>query len=72
MWVMGTRVRGGLAGNHPSVTTLERGNLKVETDFRTVWQAILGEWMGGDSGAILPNGPFPGIARPDGQTTLLK
>lgn len=72
MWVMGSRVRGGLAGNLPSLTALERGNLAVETDFRTVWQSVISEWMGGDAGAILPRGPFPGILRPDGQTTLLK
>jgi uncharacterized protein (DUF1501 family) len=72
MWVMGNKVRGGLAGNHPSLTTPAGGNLAVETDFRTVWQGIINEWMGGDSGAILPKGPFPGIVRPDGQNTLLK
>jgi uncharacterized protein (DUF1501 family) len=72
MWVMGSKVRGGLAGNHPSITTPAGGNLAVETDFRTVWQGLLNEWMGGDAGAILPKGPFPGIVRPDGQTTLLK
>ena len=47
-FVMGSAVRGGLAGNQPSVTSLVNGNLGVTTDFRTVWQAIIGEWLGGD------------------------
>lgn len=71
-FVMGSAVRGGLAGNHPSVTSLMNGNLGVTTDFRTVWQAIISEWLGGDPSRILPGAPFGGISRPDRQTTLLK
>ncbi len=71
-FVMGSAVRGGLAGNQPSVTSLVNGNLGVTTDFRTVWQAIIGEWLGGDPARILPGAPFAGISRPDGQTTLIK
>jgi uncharacterized protein (DUF1501 family) len=71
-FVMGSSVRGGLAANHPSVTSLMNGNLGVTTDFRTVWQAVISEWLGGDPAQILPGAPFAGISRPDGQTTLLK
>ena len=71
-FVMGSAVRGGLAGNHPSVNSLMNGNLGVTTDFRTVWQAIIGEWLGGDPARILPGAPFAGLNRPDGQTTLTK
>jgi uncharacterized protein (DUF1501 family) len=70
--IMGSAVRGGLAANHPSLTSLLNGNLNVTTDFRTVWQAIVAEWLGGDPAQILPGAPFTGINRPDGQTTLLK
>jgi hypothetical protein len=48
------------------------GNLGVTTDFRTVWQAVIQEWLGGDAARVLPGAPFAGISRPDGQTTLLK
>ena len=33
---------------------------------------LIAEWLGGDPNAILPGGPFPGIARADGGTTLTK
>jgi uncharacterized protein (DUF1501 family) len=71
-FVMGSSVRGGLAASHPSVTPLMNGNLGVTTDFRTVWQAVIQEWLGGDPARVLPGAPFAGITRPDGQTTLLK
>jgi uncharacterized protein (DUF1501 family) len=70
--VSGSAVRGGLAGEHPGVQGDQDGNLVPITDFRTVYQALISEWLGGDPSAILPAGPFPGIARYDGGTTLLK
>jgi uncharacterized protein (DUF1501 family) len=70
--VSGSSVLGGLAGEHPGVQGDENDNLVPITDFRTVYQALISEWLGGDPTAILPNGPFPGIQRYDGGTTLLK
>jgi len=70
--VMGSGVRGGMAGNHPNVASLMNGNLGVTTDFRTVWQSIISEWLGGDPTRVLPGAPFAGLSRPDGQTTLFK
>jgi uncharacterized protein (DUF1501 family) len=68
----GSAVKGGLAGEHPGVNVNQDGDLMVKTDFRTVYQSLIAEWLGGDPNAILPGGPFPGIARYDGGTTLLK
>ncbi len=70
--VSGSSVRGGLAGEHPGVQGDQNDNLIPITDFRTVYQALIGEWLGGDPSAILPKGPFPGIQRYDGGTRLLK
>ena len=71
--VSGSSVRGGLAGEHPGVTSLDDdGDLQPITDFRTVYQALIAEWLGGDPRAILPAGPFPGVARHDGGTSLMK
>lgn len=71
--VSGSSVRGGLAGEHPGVVnTDDDGDLKPITDFRTVYQALISEWLGGDPAAILPGGPFPAVARYDGGTTLMK
>ena len=70
--VSGSSVLGGLAGEHPGVQGDENDNLVPITDFRTVYQSLISEWLGGDPGAILPKGPFPGIQRYDGGTRLLK
>ena len=68
----GSSVRGGLAGEHPGVNVNQDGDLVVKTDFRTVYQSLIAEWLGGDPNAILPGGPFAGIQRADGGTTLTK
>jgi uncharacterized protein (DUF1501 family) len=68
----GSAVRGGLAGEHPGVQVNQDGDLVVKTDFRTIYQSLISEWLGGDPAAILPGGPFPGVARADGGTTLMK
>lgn len=71
--VSGSSVRGGLAGEHPGVVNLDDdGDLKPITDFRTVYQALISEWLGGDPAAVLPGGPFPGVARYDSGTSLMK
>jgi len=46
-------VRGGLVGRTPSLTDLENGNLKISTDFRQVYAAILQQWLGVDPKAVL-------------------
>jgi uncharacterized protein (DUF1501 family) len=70
--VSGSSVLGGLSGEHPGVHGDENDNLVPITDFRTVYQALISEWLGGDPTAILPGGPFPGIQRYDGATRLLQ
>jgi uncharacterized protein (DUF1501 family) len=58
MLAMGSGVRGGLRGEHPGLTTLDRGDLRVTTDFRSVYSSIVSEWLGGDPRAVIPGGPF--------------
>ncbi len=53
MFVIGSQVQPGLAGNHPSLTDLDGGDLKYSTDFRAVYQALLGGWMGASTKQIL-------------------
>lgn len=72
MLVSGSAVRGGLAGEHPGVKVSDDGDLVVKTDFRSVYQALIAEWLGGDPAAILPGGPFAGIQRYDSGTALMK
>lgn len=59
MFLVGGRVNAGLVGDHPSLTKLEDGNLKHATDFRTVYAAVLNEWLGVDATAVLGKGFAP-------------
>jgi uncharacterized protein (DUF1501 family) len=54
MFVIGDRVKGGLHGEHPSLTKLDdNGDLIYTVDFRSVYATILEDWLGADSQAIL-------------------
>ena len=46
MFLVGGKVKAGLVGEHPSLTKLEDGNLKHAIDFRTVYAAVLEQWLG--------------------------
>lgn len=72
MMLSGSRVRGGLAGEFPGCTpaALSSGNLKVTTDFRSVYASVLQEWLGGDLTGVIPGGPYAPIQRHDGGNTL--
>ena len=72
MLVSGSAVRGGLTGEHPGVKVDDDGDLVVKTDFRSVYQSLISEWLGGDPAAVLPGGPFPAIHRCDGGGALMK
>src|SRR5207248_2962285 len=51
--LVGGRVKPGVIGKHPSLTELEFGNLKHETDFRQVYAAVLDKWLGVASKDVL-------------------
>jgi uncharacterized protein (DUF1501 family) len=53
MFLAGGRVKGGLLGTHPSLTDLDKGALKVHTDFRRVYATVLDRWLGFDSEPVL-------------------
>jgi uncharacterized protein (DUF1501 family) len=61
MFVIGDNVRGGLHGTQPSLTDLNsRGDLKVNVDFRSVYQSVLSSWLGADPARVL-GGQFPTV-----------
>jgi uncharacterized protein (DUF1501 family) len=53
IFVAGARVQSGLIGKHPSLTDLDEGDLKHHTDFRQVYAALLAQWLGWESRAVL-------------------
>ena len=53
MFVIGSDVKAGLIGSHPSLAQLDRGDLKWQIDFRSVYTTILQEWLKADSKVIL-------------------
>jgi len=71
MMAMGSGVRGGLASEWPGVTSLTNGNLKVSTDFRSVYKAVLEEWLGDDGQAVLGGPAIATLKRGDGLTGRL-
>jgi uncharacterized protein (DUF1501 family) len=43
--VFGPKVKGGLYGKHPSLTDLDDGDLKMTTDFRSVYGTVIEKWF---------------------------
>ena len=52
-FLVGSRVKAGLVGKHPSMTDLDDGDLKHAIDFRTIYSALLAQWLNWPAAAIL-------------------
>jgi uncharacterized protein (DUF1501 family) len=53
MFVVGGAVKPGLFGKCPSLTDLDHGDLKFNTDFRSVYGTVLDQWMKAPSQVVL-------------------
>jgi uncharacterized protein (DUF1501 family) len=53
MFLVGSQVKGGLYGNHPSLEQLDNGNLRYGVDFRAVYATALDGWLGADAQTVL-------------------
>jgi uncharacterized protein (DUF1501 family) len=53
MFIVGGGVRPGVVGRHPSLTDLDRGDLKHNVDFRGVYATLLQNWLQSPSKPIL-------------------
>ena len=53
MLLIGSKLRGGIYGEYPSLSNLDSGDLKYTVDFRTVYSTILDRWLAADSRQIL-------------------
>jgi uncharacterized protein (DUF1501 family) len=58
LFLMGSAVKGGVYGQHPSLDELDNGNLRFTTDFRSVYATVLEKWLNRPSASIL-GGTFP-------------
>jgi uncharacterized protein (DUF1501 family) len=62
VFVIGGTVKGGIYGDHPSLTDLDHGgNLTFGTDFRSVYATVIERWLGRSSADIL-DGQFAPLA----------
>ena len=56
--VIGTHVTPGIASPFPGIRPVDldgNGNLKVPVDYRQIYTELLGNWMGTDPAAVIPN-----------------
>src|ERR1700736_2515527 len=61
MFVLGGAIKPGLFGKYPSLTDLDRGDLKFNTDFRSVYGTVLDRWLKAPSEIVLGR-KFPALA----------
>jgi len=61
VFLVGPLAKSGLVGAHPSFDDLDDGDLKFHTDFRRVYAAVLGDWLGCKPEAVVGKGfdPLP-------------
>jgi uncharacterized protein (DUF1501 family) len=59
--VIGEPVNGGFYGEQPSLTDLDQGDLKFNTDFRSVYATVLDKVLGADPAQVLGQ-DYPRIA----------
>lgn len=53
LFLAGGKVIGGLHGGPPDLTDLESGDLKFQTDFRSVYATVLKQWFHADPKQVL-------------------
>jgi len=61
MFLIGSGVKGGVYGDHPSLTELDHGDLAFSTDFRSVYATVIERWLGRDPSEII-GGAFPQLS----------
>ncbi len=53
MFIVTSAGKGGLYGEHPSLTDLQQGDLQYQTDFRSVYATLLEKWLDFPSESVL-------------------
>lgn len=52
-FLVGNPVQGGLFGDHPSLTHLLDGDLRMGIDFRSIYATLVEDWLGGAATEVL-------------------
>ena len=58
VFLLGGSIKGGLIGEHPSLTDLDQGGLRYHTDFRSLYRTVLEDWLGIPASPTLGTEPF--------------
>lgn len=53
VFLIGKNVKGGIYGDHPSLSSLDDGDLRYKIDFRSIYSTLLDRWLKADSKQIL-------------------
>ena len=53
MFLLGNHVQGGVHGQTPSLSDLDKGDLKYSTDFRRIYTTLLDDWLHADANTVL-------------------
>jgi uncharacterized protein (DUF1501 family) len=62
MFLLGSKLKGGLYGNSPSLIDLDaNGDLKFAIDFRQVYATLLQDWLGADAPTVLDGTQYPSL-----------
>ena len=61
LFIVGGGVKGGIYGDHPSLTDLDHGDLRFSTDFRAVYATVIEKWLGRNPSDVL-TGTYPTLA----------
>ncbi|MEA2786511.1 MAG: hypothetical protein QOF71_2615 [Candidatus Eremiobacteraeota bacterium] len=61
LFIVGGGVKGGIYGDHPSLTDLDHGDLRFSTDFRAVYATVIEKWLGRNPSEVL-TGTYPTLA----------
>lgn len=59
MFIAANKLKGGFYSQHPSLTDLDEGDLKMTTDFRRVYATMMKEWLGYDDANAVLKGNYP-------------
>jgi len=53
MFLIGGNIKGGIYGNNPNLSDLDNGDLRMQTDFRSVYSSVITNWLGADPSKVI-------------------